>query len=278
MNSNVSYNKRLFKIGEVAKMFHISMGTLRHYEQLGLLKPEYIDDRTGYRYYGASQFEVLNTIRYLRVLDIPLSEIAYFINNRDINVIEEKLVKQQAVIEQKKYELDMISRKIKHRLEKLHDATNSKLNVIKVVSVPSSRVVWLRDSLKLHSYLDLEYSISRLQENQKEALVFLGKVGVGISKDNLLSKKYNNYDLVFLMLDEEDEYEGITEEFPEMKCVTIRFCGSHNEAPKYYSILMKYIDEHNLKVINFSREVTLIDYGITNDTNKFVTEIQIPIE
>ena len=35
--------KKLFKIGEVANMFHLSAGTLRHYEQAGLLQPEYID-------------------------------------------------------------------------------------------------------------------------------------------------------------------------------------------------------------------------------------------
>ena len=40
-------DKKLFLIGEVAKMFHISMGTLRHYEQAGLLTPEYTDPDTG---------------------------------------------------------------------------------------------------------------------------------------------------------------------------------------------------------------------------------------
>lgn len=43
-------NKKLFKIGEVSKMFNVSMGTLRHYEREGLLAPEYIDENTGYRY------------------------------------------------------------------------------------------------------------------------------------------------------------------------------------------------------------------------------------
>ena len=47
---------KLLQIGEVAKMFHISVGTLRHYENAGLLPPEYIDSKTGYRYYGAKQF------------------------------------------------------------------------------------------------------------------------------------------------------------------------------------------------------------------------------
>lgn len=35
--------EKLFQIGDVAKMFHISVGSLRHYEKEGLLQPEYID-------------------------------------------------------------------------------------------------------------------------------------------------------------------------------------------------------------------------------------------
>lgn len=88
-------NKKLFQIGDVAKMFHISVGSLRHYEQAGLLKPEYTDPETGYRYYSARQFEVLNMIRYLRVLDMPLGQIGEFLGNRDIDVIEDKLLNQK---------------------------------------------------------------------------------------------------------------------------------------------------------------------------------------
>ena len=35
----------LFQIGDVAKLFHLSVGTLRHYEQYGILKPEYTDKK-----------------------------------------------------------------------------------------------------------------------------------------------------------------------------------------------------------------------------------------
>ena len=93
--------KKLFKIGEVAGIYHISMGTLRHYEREGLLEPEMVDPQTGYRYYSAKQFEVLNTIRYLRVLDMPLSQIADFLKNRDVDVIKEKLIQQKKLIRQK---------------------------------------------------------------------------------------------------------------------------------------------------------------------------------
>lgn len=36
-------DKKLFQIGEVAKMFQLSVGSLRHYEKAGFLKPEYTD-------------------------------------------------------------------------------------------------------------------------------------------------------------------------------------------------------------------------------------------
>ena len=204
-------DKKLFLIGEVAKMFHISMGTLRHYEQAGLLTPDYTDPDTRYRYYGTRQFELLNTIRYLRVLDFPLAQIKTFLDNRDTDVIEEKLVHQKEVIARKQKELELISRKIDHRLEQL------------------------------------------------------------------LKRSFQDYDRIFLLLDQEDRYDGETETFPRQTCVTIRFCGSHREAPTYYQKLLAYIEEKNLSITGFSRETTLIDYGLTNNTDKFVTEIQIPV-
>ena len=51
---------------------------------------------------------------------------------------------------------------------------NSRLDEIQLTTVPESRIVWLRDSLHPQTYLDLEKSIRRLVEDQKESLVFLG--------------------------------------------------------------------------------------------------------
>ncbi len=271
-------NRELFQIGDVAKMFHISVGSLRHYEREGLLKPEYTDASTGYRYYSVRQFEVLNTIRYLRVLDMPLHQIADFLRNRDIDVIEDKLRKQKELVVEKQRELAAIERKIDHRLQQLQDARDSKLNVIQLKKIPACRIVWIQDSLSPKSYLDLEYAIRRLEENQRESVVFLGKVGVGISRNNLQAGKFAQYDSVFLVLDEEDVYEGAVEEHPEELCASVCFCGSHKEADVHYQKLMEYIERYEMEIAGFSREITMIDYGITNDTEKFVTEIRIPIK
>ena len=67
---------------------------------------------------------------------------------------------------------------------------------------------------------------------------------------------------------------------PYATCVrsTCRFCGSHTEVPEHYDKLLAYIAEHSLRISGFSREITLIDYGVTNDPEKFVTEICIPVD
>lgn len=83
--------QELFSIGDVAQLFHLSVSSLRHYETIGLLTPEYTDPATGYRYYGPRQFEVLNTIRYLRALDMPLGQSRAFLRNRDVGRIEQLL-------------------------------------------------------------------------------------------------------------------------------------------------------------------------------------------
>lgn len=82
---------QLFSIGNMARLFHLSVSSIRHYEALGLITPEYVDAATGSRYYSPRQFEPFNTIRYLRALDMPLDEIADFLHDRDVDKVEEKL-------------------------------------------------------------------------------------------------------------------------------------------------------------------------------------------
>lgn len=269
---------KLFPIGDVAKMFHLSVGSLRHYEKIGLLLPEYIDPKTGYRYYSTRQFECLNTIRYLRILDVPLPQIGEFLKNRDIEKIRDMLYQQKEVVIKKQKELRIIEQKISNRLAQLEDAFSSEFDSAKIIKTKPRRIAWIRNNLTLNSYLDLETSIRQLVQNQKDAVVFLGKVGVGIAAERLKKGQYDSYDVVFLILDKEDDYNGQVSELPETTCVSIRFCGSHREAPAYYQKLNDYIATHNLTICGFSREITMIDYGITNDTSQFVTEIQIPVK
>lgn len=59
--------------------------------------------------------------------------------------------------------------------------------------------------------------------------------------------------------------------------VSVSFRGNHTEAPREYRHLLEYIKENDLLIAGDAREVTIIDYGLTNDQKKFVTEIKIPV-
>lgn len=270
--------QNLFSIGDVAKLFHLSVSSLRHYENVGLVTPEYIAPDSGYRYYGARQFEVLNTIRYLRALDMPLTEIADFLGNRDVERMEEKLLFQKQTVIAKQEKLKRIERKIDNRLRMIADAKNSVFDTVQLIHKNKCRMVWVSDSLKIRGFLDMETPIRKLEQEQAEAVVFLGKVGVGIAVENLEKGCFDCYDGIFLVLDEEDCFVGETTEIPETLCVSIRFHGSHAEAPEQYRKLLSYIKSHKLEISGVSREITMIDYGLTGDLSKFVTEISIPVK
>ena len=271
--------KNLFSIGEVAKMFHLSASTLRHYENIRLLSPAYISPESGYRYYSTEQFEILNMVRYLRTLDMPLHEIENFLNNREIGCMEEKLRQQKKIVVQKQQELKRIEQKIEHQLGRLKDAQSVELDQVTQIKLPETRIVWMDNPLKIEGFLDMEIPIRQLMDRSDvEAVVFLGKVGVGISEEHLLERRTGEYDGVFLVLDQEDVYSGKTSVLPETLCVRIRFRGSHPEAEKPYQKLFDYIQKENLRITGFSREMTLIDEGLTRDREKFVTEICIPVK
>lgn len=270
-------DKVLFRIGEVSKLFHVSISILRHYDKIGLLKPEYTDPDTGYRYYSTRQFECLNTIRYLRALDMPLEKISGFLQNRNIDSIRGLLLEQQEEVNRRQQELALIEKKIEKRLLQLEDALSSRLDVIVPVCNPARRITAIRKELSPSNYLDLEYSIRELEQFEENSVTFLGKVGVGISVENLVNHRYRPYDFVFIFLDEEDHFKGNTICLPEETYLSVRFQGGHERAPEYYEKLMTFIENNNYSISGFAKEITMIDYGLTDDVTKFVTEIQIPI-
>lgn len=65
----------LIPIGRFARLSGLSVGALRHYDELDLLRPADVDRWTGYRRYRREQLEPARTIARLRELEVPLDEI-----------------------------------------------------------------------------------------------------------------------------------------------------------------------------------------------------------
>lgn len=152
------------------------------------------------------------------------------------------------------------------------------LGEITLIHSPALRLFWIDTALTAPDYSALELSTSRLAAAQAEALVFLGKVGFSVSQEHLNVGSFGQYDGEFLVLDEADRFTGDVIDLPASLCACVRFRGHHAESLAQYRRLMQFIREEGYTAAGFSREITVIDYGFTTDTEKFVTEIMIPLQ
>lgn len=81
----------MYKIGEFSKLCQLSVKTLRYYAEINLLKPEFQDHFTGYRYYSAKQLPEVERIQALKELGFSLEEIREAAEAEDsLSVIENR--------------------------------------------------------------------------------------------------------------------------------------------------------------------------------------------
>ena len=84
----------LLSIGKMAEMNHLTVATLRLYDEMGLLVPRFTDPDTGYRYYDIAQNARLDMIAYMKELGMSLAEIRDVLQKEDITLVETILVKK----------------------------------------------------------------------------------------------------------------------------------------------------------------------------------------
>ena len=74
----------MMTVAQVSKRTGVSVRTLHHYDQIGLLKPSQITE-VGYRLYDQAALERLQMILLFRELEMPLKEIAEILNAPDFD-------------------------------------------------------------------------------------------------------------------------------------------------------------------------------------------------
>jgi len=72
----------MMRIGDFSKFGRVPVKTLRHYDEVGLLKPAQVDPFTNYRYYEFEQLSQLHRILALKELGFPLEEIRLILKDR----------------------------------------------------------------------------------------------------------------------------------------------------------------------------------------------------
>jgi len=129
--------KDLLRIGELARLGGVSVKTVRFYDEQGLLRPEYVDSQTGYRYYTIDHTKRLAAITNLRAADFSISEITKLLKDGNIpddfsTAISSKkqaLIDQRQEIEKKLKIVEALAKS--SWTEKLFDHSTIKLTSLK---------------------------------------------------------------------------------------------------------------------------------------------------
>jgi DNA-binding transcriptional MerR regulator len=66
----------MFRVGDFSRLSRVSVKMLRHYDEIGLLRPAWVDPASDYRYYTAEQLPRLNRILALKDLGFTLEQVA----------------------------------------------------------------------------------------------------------------------------------------------------------------------------------------------------------
>ncbi|MCH4010282.1 MerR family transcriptional regulator [Companilactobacillus sp.] len=265
----------LFSIGQLSKLFNIKIPTLRYYDEVGLLKPAKVDDTSHYRYYSTEQFERLNVITYLRALNLSIDAIKDFFEARDISRLQEMLGEQKQQVQQQILALENVNRRIDARLDQVRDAQNSTLDKLELIELPEVSIISLDENYQPTQ--DIEFPITTLRKKYGlDKNIFLGKIALRLSRTNLLKGQFGQYSGLLLILEPGDT-EDATATLSAGQYLRVRFHGTHENASKSYSQLVDYCQKNSLEIVGDAIETSLIDYGITDDYEKYVTEIRVPV-
>lgn len=185
--------KNYFSIGEAAEAVQTTTETLRHYDRIGLVKPGKKDEWTNYRYYTEQDIVRLNTVRALRLMDLPLQEIKKVLEYDDLEKIVDFLVQAEKKADEKIAALQYSKSKI--RLAKAD--YERKLQALKnqngffVKEIPE-RVILLSNTLEVPTLDNLWNYLSHFYEKVTPALKeqFYFEDLAGIYTENGLSRLF----------------------------------------------------------------------------------------
>ena len=90
-------------IGKISKLKNVSIKSLRYYDQIGILKPAFVNTETNYRYYTKDQLYLLDAITVCIKLGIPLKDLNNYVENDSINLqkllYDGKILAEQKILE-----------------------------------------------------------------------------------------------------------------------------------------------------------------------------------
>lgn len=274
----------MFRIGDFSRLARVTIKTLHHYDEAGLLQPSHVDPQSGYRYYDATQLQTLHRILLLKDLGFPLEQI------RDL--LRSDAASLAAVLERRKQELADSIAADQSRLRRL-EALQVSIDQRADVRQPS---VLLRDSPAIEVYSvrqRVPHFGAPMQTlfEQAEALVAAAHARSPASPFTIFhDADYREQDVdVEDCIPVKHGAKLATHVLPLFEATaSITYQGPYEQTPLAYSLLLEWMERSGMRLAGPMREVyhrygaDQVGYSLpaavlTKDSAEFVTELQAPV-
>ena len=268
-------------IGQMAELNHISEQTLRLYDREGLLKPQYTDEKTGYRYYHITQSARLDMIQNMKVYGMTLRRIREFLAENDADALQRLLLEQAGQVDARIEQLSRSRAAIMRTLDnfKRYEAM-PKNGEIFIEFIPQRYIYRYACD---RNYFDqdetgYEYMLRQLKRHllsNNMPLSYFSNVGTVVRKEHLLSgNSFSNE--VFLFVDERDRARD-AETVPAATYVCL--CSSEFSRERENMLkLMDYVREHGCQVVGDYLCEVIIDFPVLDfDKRQMIYKTQIPV-
>jgi DNA-binding transcriptional MerR regulator len=255
-------------------MTHLSIKTLRHYHEVGLLAPAETDKMTGYRYYAKSQVPVAQVIRRFRALDMPVEEVRAILATSD-PAARSKLIAAH---------LDRLERQLKET----HAAVASLRALLERPEAPITvehRAVRQAPTLAIAERIrvkEVTAWMTAAYTEIYEALRSQGLKAAGPSGALWSTEVFTEGEgdaTVFVPVAGDVRPVGRARPLvvpPAELAITVHH-GAHTDVDRTYGALGTHVAEHEVGVDGPVREYYLVDRFNTPDATLWCTEIGWPI-
>lgn len=276
--------KGYLNITQLARLRNVTTETLRHYDRIGLLKPDYVDKFTGYRYYSMNQVELFDTIIDLKNLGLPLKNITAYMNSRNIcntyTLLTGKESDLKREIAEKQKQLQQIQQKIQY-LGQIREMDFDSSEKWKVQEEKSRKVVV--STVKEMSIMDFFYEFTKLRANmESEYTVFgtniSGSVILADSFTDASTKRLVRYPAIPAELCKSKLVYGEVMEIPAGQYLRCYGRGLLQVGKPMLNRIKEYLKSHKLKVAGNIYERDMLDLSLTNDEKELAYRVEIPIQ
>jgi DNA-binding transcriptional MerR regulator len=264
----------LLVIGDFARATQLSVKTLRHYHESGLLEPAEVDPQTGYRRYTADQISTAQIIRRFRDLDMPLNEIQEVLAAPDLQTRKDLIAAHLSRLESNLARTQNAVASLRDLLE--HPASSPRIehrNIDAAASAAIAEVVDVKDALSWYQGALGELRATLAAQRLKAA----GPAG-GIFSNALFSDGLGTATIFMPCGGAVRSMRRVRPLLvPAIEVAVIVHAGSHADIDLAYGALARYVAQHTLAVEGAMREYYVVGPHDTTDESAWRTEIGWPI-